>query len=54
MYHNSGDTSDRVGYDFRQLKSIARVQVSFTFQLSFILAGLTEFIYPVCDASARR
>lgn len=27
MYHNSGDLSDRVGYDLEQLKSIAKVQV---------------------------
>ena len=27
MYHNSGDLSNRTGYDFRQLKSIAKVQV---------------------------
>ena len=27
MYHNSGDLSERIGYDFRQLKSIAKVQV---------------------------
>ncbi|KAI0256304.1 hypothetical protein BJV78DRAFT_1170835 [Lactifluus subvellereus] len=27
MYHNSGDVSDRVGYDFEQLRSIAKVQV---------------------------
>ncbi|KAH9058816.1 Zn-dependent exopeptidase [Lactarius vividus] len=26
MYHNSGDLSDREGYDFEQLKSIAKVQ----------------------------
>ncbi|KAL5478700.1 hypothetical protein ACEPAI_1977 [Sanghuangporus weigelae] len=26
MYHNSGDISNRTGYDFRQLKSIAKVQ----------------------------
>ncbi|KAF9266288.1 Zn-dependent exopeptidase [Marasmius fiardii PR-910] len=26
MYHNSGDLSDRVGYDLAQLKSIAKVQ----------------------------
>ncbi|KAI0339172.1 Zn-dependent exopeptidase [Trametopsis cervina] len=26
MYHNSGDLSDREGYDFHQLKSIAKVQ----------------------------
>jgi len=26
MYHNSGDLSDREGYDFDQLKSIAKVQ----------------------------
>lgn len=27
MYHNSGDLSNREGYDFRQLKGIAKVQV---------------------------
>lgn len=27
MYHNSGDLSDREGYDFKQLLAIARVQV---------------------------
>ena len=27
MYHNSGDLSDRVGYDFEQLRLIAKVQV---------------------------
>jgi len=26
MYHNSGDLSDRKGYDFHQLYSIAKVQ----------------------------
>ncbi|RPD60843.1 Zn-dependent exopeptidase [Lentinus tigrinus ALCF2SS1-6] len=26
MYHNSGDLSDREGYDFEQIKSIAKVQ----------------------------
>lgn len=26
MYHNSGDLSDRVGYDFDQLFAIAKVQ----------------------------
>lgn len=26
MYHNSGDVSDRVGYDFEQLANIAKVQ----------------------------
>ncbi|EKM52420.1 uncharacterized protein PHACADRAFT_260789 [Phanerochaete carnosa HHB-10118-sp] len=26
MYHNSGDLSDRQGYDFEQIKSIAKVQ----------------------------
>lgn len=26
MYHNSGDVSQREGYDFEQLKSIAKVQ----------------------------
>ncbi|KAI0305426.1 hypothetical protein B0F90DRAFT_1879094 [Multifurca ochricompacta] len=26
MYHNSGDISERTGYDFEQLKSIAKVQ----------------------------
>jgi len=26
MYHNSGDLSDREGYDFEQLKAIAKVQ----------------------------
>lgn len=27
MYHNSGDVSDREGYDFEQVKAIAKVQV---------------------------
>ncbi|KZT69425.1 Zn-dependent exopeptidase [Daedalea quercina L-15889] len=27
MYHNSGDLSDREGYDFEQIRSIAKVQV---------------------------
>ena len=27
MYHNSGDVSDREGYDFDQLYSITKVQV---------------------------
>lgn len=27
MYHNSGDLSDREGYDFEQVKAIAKVQV---------------------------
>jgi len=26
MYHNSGDLSEREGYDFNQIKSIAKVQ----------------------------
>jgi hypothetical protein len=26
MYHNSGDLSDRVGYDLEQVRSIAKVQ----------------------------
>jgi len=26
MYHNSGDLSERIGYDFDQLKSIAKVE----------------------------
>ncbi|KAI0268789.1 hypothetical protein BC834DRAFT_867216 [Gloeopeniophorella convolvens] len=26
MYHNSGDLSERIGYDFEQLRSIAKVQ----------------------------
>jgi len=26
MYHNSGDLSDRDGYDFEQIRSIAKVQ----------------------------
>lgn len=25
MYHNSGDVSDREGYDFEQIRSIAKV-----------------------------
>jgi hypothetical protein len=25
MYHNSGDVSDRVGYDLEQVRSIAKV-----------------------------
>lgn len=33
MYHNSGDLSDREGYDFDQLKGIAKVQVRFAFHL---------------------
>ncbi|KAJ7639178.1 Zn-dependent exopeptidase [Roridomyces roridus] len=28
MYHNSGDLSDREGYDFQQVKSIAKVQLA--------------------------
>jgi len=28
MYHNSGDLSDREGYDFDQVKSIAKVQLA--------------------------
>lgn len=28
MYHNSGDLSEREGYDFDQLFAIAKVQVS--------------------------
>lgn len=28
MYHNSGDLSDRVGYDFEQIKTIARVTLA--------------------------
>ncbi|KAJ7068617.1 Zn-dependent exopeptidase [Mycena amicta] len=28
MYHNSGDLSDREGYDFGQIKSIAKVQLA--------------------------
>lgn len=28
MYHNSGDLSEREGYDFKQLFAIAKVQVS--------------------------
>lgn len=28
MYHNSGDLSDRAGYDFVQVRSIAKVTVS--------------------------
>ncbi|KAJ7498623.1 hypothetical protein FB451DRAFT_1426347 [Mycena latifolia] len=28
MYHNSGDLSDREGYDFNQVKSIAKVQLA--------------------------
>ncbi|EEB93900.1 hypothetical protein MPER_07383 [Moniliophthora perniciosa FA553] len=28
MYHNSGDLSHRSGYDFDQLKSIAKVQLA--------------------------
>lgn len=27
MYHNSGDLSEREGYDLEQLRSIAKVQV---------------------------
>ena len=33
MYHNSGDLSDREGYDFDQLKAIAMVEVRFDLQL---------------------
>jgi Zn-dependent M28 family amino/carboxypeptidase len=28
MYHNSGDFSDRKGFDFNQLRSIAKVQLA--------------------------
>lgn len=28
MYHNSGDVSDRIGYDFEQIKTIARVTLA--------------------------
>jgi hypothetical protein len=28
MYHNTGDTSDRKGFDFNQLRSIAKVQLA--------------------------
>lgn len=28
MYHNSGDLSDREGYDFEQIVSIAKVTMS--------------------------
>ena len=28
MYHESGDISDRKGFDFDQLKSIAKVQLA--------------------------
>ncbi|KAJ6538480.1 hypothetical protein DFH09DRAFT_1263378 [Mycena vulgaris] len=35
MYHNSGDLSDREGYDFDQVKSIAKVQVGITLGLRF-------------------
>jgi len=28
MYHNSGDLSDREGYDFEQLRSIAKVKMA--------------------------
>lgn len=34
MYHNSGDLSEREGYDFDQLKAIAKVQVSMVFVCS--------------------
>ena len=33
MYHNSGDLSDREGYDFDQLKAIAMVEVRPDLQL---------------------
>ena len=33
MYHNSGDLSDREGYDFDQLKAIAMVEVRLDLQL---------------------
>ena len=28
MYHNTGDISDRKGFDFNQLRSIAKVQLA--------------------------
>ncbi|KAI8968747.1 hypothetical protein BD414DRAFT_429001, partial [Trametes punicea] len=28
MYHKSGDLSDREGYDFEQIKSIAKVELA--------------------------
>jgi hypothetical protein len=32
MYHNSGDLSEREGYDFDQLFAIAKVQVRLVYQ----------------------
>ena len=36
MYHNSGDLSDREGYDFDQLKAIAMVEVRLDLQLLYL------------------
>jgi hypothetical protein len=38
MYHNSGDVSDREGYDFSQLRSIAKV----TFATLLEIAGFVQ------------
>lgn len=32
----SGDLSERVGYDFEQIRSIAKVQVSYSFELRYL------------------
>jgi hypothetical protein len=36
MYHNSGDLSEREGYDFDQLYAIAKVQVCFRIPISYL------------------
>lgn len=34
MYHNSGDVSDRPGYDFGQIVSIAKVTLATVFEVA--------------------
>lgn len=34
MYHNSGDLSDREGYDVEQIKSIAKVTLATLFEVA--------------------
>lgn len=51
MYHNSGDLSEREGYDLEQLRSIAKVQVRIMYLCEFT-PGCSCFAKLACDSVA--
>jgi hypothetical protein len=42
MYHNSGDLSDREGYDFEQIASIAKVTMSAVLEVAGYKIGRVD------------